>query len=345
MSIRDRRLSSSDTDSSDSDHEGGSGLVDLFSFLQWRGEQLDDHPNRSPLSDLQSRSKDIKEAALHRVLNAAEQASQLRHEKSQQLHADLERLRADISKRVDSLSDSWNDTRNVRFRDKWSFVMGVTTIVTTSMALVARPEWVPLMYSALAVWYLPIRVYQYAVQKPWGYFLLDWCYVSNNLSLIYLWLAPQSVFLWTVCYCSAHGPLAFSVAAWRNSLVFHSLDKVTSVFIHLYPPLVFHSIRFLVPDQVRVRDYPAATQTSSLDLKTSIGFCFFVYAVWQAAYLYFISYRKGEKIRAGKRINSFSTMSTGKGAIGHFISSVPLLWREPFFICKIPSNASLVYSR
>jgi hypothetical protein len=39
------------------------------------------------------------------------------------------------------------------------------------------------------------------------------------------------------------GPLASAIITWRNSLVFHSLDKVTSLFIHMYPPLVLTVIR------------------------------------------------------------------------------------------------------
>ena len=34
--------------------------------------------------------------------------------------------------------------------------------------------------------------------------------------------------------CS-HGPIAIAIIAWQNSLVFHSLDKMTSFFIHIMP--------------------------------------------------------------------------------------------------------------
>ncbi len=44
------------------------------------------------------------------------------------------------------------------------------------------------------------------------------------------------------------GPLAWAVLAWRNSLVFHSLDKITSLFIHLTPGILLHSLRWLATD-------------------------------------------------------------------------------------------------
>jgi hypothetical protein len=34
-----------------------------------------------------------------------------------------------------------------------------------------------------------------------------------------------------------NGPLLMAVIAWSNSLVFHDIDKITSLWIHIYPPL------------------------------------------------------------------------------------------------------------
>jgi len=39
-------------------------------------------------------------------------------------------------------------------------------------------------------------------------------------------------------------PLAWAVVAWRNSLVFHSLDRVTSVLIHFLPALYMYTVRW-----------------------------------------------------------------------------------------------------
>ena len=63
------------------------------------------------------------------------------------------------------------------------------------------------------------------------------------LNFIYIWLLPQSTALFVACYTLSHGPLASAVITWRNSLVFHDQDKVTSLFIHIYAPLVFFVIR------------------------------------------------------------------------------------------------------
>ena len=37
---------------------------------------------------------------------------------------------------------------------------------------------------------------------------------------------------------------AIASIAWRNSLVFHSLDKVTSTLIHVFPPVLMYNVRW-----------------------------------------------------------------------------------------------------
>ena len=49
----------------------------------------------------------------------------------------------------------------------------------------------------------------------------------------------------------ANGPLAWAILVWRNSFVFHSVDKVTSTFIHAMPPLVTFCQRWMADDEVR----------------------------------------------------------------------------------------------
>ena len=66
------------------------------------------------------------------------------------------------------------------------------------------------------------------------------------LNFVYFWFFPRSAALFIACYCLSHGSLASAVITWRNSLVFHDQDKVTSLFIHIYAPLSFTVIRCIV---------------------------------------------------------------------------------------------------
>lgn len=92
---------------------------------------------------------------------------------------------------------------------------------------------------------LPIRAYYYK-KRAWHYFLFDLCYYCNILNIVYLWFLPASPAMFLACYCLSHGALASAVITWRNSLVFHDWDKVTSLFIHIYPPFTFTVIRYVL---------------------------------------------------------------------------------------------------
>lgn len=103
-------------------------------------------------------------------------------------------------------------------------------------------RWVHIAYSLQALYLLPLRAYNYK-KRSWHYFLFDLCYYANIINFLFLWVFPSSAPLWVASYCLSHGSLASAVITWRNSLVFHDSDKVTSLFIHLYPPFTFTVIR------------------------------------------------------------------------------------------------------
>lgn len=204
-------------------------------------------------------------------------------------------------------------------------------LVASSLIFAFRPEWVPFSYTIQSAFFLPLRVWTYTRLK-WHYFLFDFCYVANLAALSYLWIWPQSEFLFTIVYCAAHGPLAWSVVTWRNSLVFHSLEKVTSTFIHLYPPFVFMTIRHFTPPEIAEARYPAMRNLPNINGWKAFLFNLVFYTVWQWAYYIFIGVRKGKKIASGERINSYSTLSQGKGAIANLLAKAPKALREPAFM-------------
>lgn len=54
----------------------------------------------------------------------------------------------------------------------------------------------------------------------------DLCYFCNALLLVHLHYAPKSRLLAHVTFAFNTGPLTASILAFRNSLVYHDLDKV-----------------------------------------------------------------------------------------------------------------------
>lgn len=51
------------------------------------------------------------------------------------------------------------------------------------------------------------------------FFMLDYCYYAQVLSLATLWLFPTSRVLFLIAFVAANGPLTWAVLAWKNSLV------------------------------------------------------------------------------------------------------------------------------
>lgn len=139
---------------------------------------------------------------------------------------ELDKYRRRMKKNVDKLQLQWNDTKVVTMREKFAFIAGVMIIFMSAYLIGGRPEWFPLWYTIQLLYFMPIRFYTYK-QRGFHYFLADLCYFVNLLLLLSIWVFPHSKRLFISTYCLAMGNNAIAIAMWRNSLVFHSLDKVT----------------------------------------------------------------------------------------------------------------------
>jgi hypothetical protein len=93
-----------------------------------------------------------------------------------------------------------------------------------------------------------------------------------------------------------------AIYAWRNALVFHSLDKMTSTAIHIIPPLTTYAIRWCSFDDKNsyVPSYPKFSNQfeGSIDigLFMPIVNAIIVYVFWQVIYYYFIFIRRSQKV-------------------------------------------------
>ena len=128
--------------------------------------------------------------------------------------------------------------RVVRRMDKYSFTLGVLGISATQYVMLQKTDLFKYYYCVVMFPLLALRVYLYR-QYKWHYFVIDFCYFVNALGFL-LVLTPlaRHPSAWQTLFVTSTGPVMFAIVAWRNSLVFHSLDKVTSVYIHLFPALL-----------------------------------------------------------------------------------------------------------
>ncbi|KAG6849635.1 hypothetical protein H0H93_006758 [Arthromyces matolae] len=182
------------------------------------------------------------------------------------------------------------------------------------------------------------EVKNFKLKRAWHYFLFDLCYYVNILNFMYLWLFPSSSALFVACYCLSHGSLASAIITWRNSLVFHDLDKVTSLFIHMYPPFTFTVIRHFYPN-AEAR-FPALAELPHLQPFRALLLSGGLYVIWQLLYWKFILVDRRSKIESGERTTSFSFLLNDKrGIIGKWLAAIPPSYREASFM-----GGQLVYA-
>lgn len=158
----------------------------------------------------------------------------------------------------------------------------------------------------------------------------------NLLLLLAVWVFPNSRRLFISTYCLAYGNNAWAIAMWRNSLVFHSLDKVTSLFIHIMPPLVLHClVHQLDPAYLEVR-FPAIHRVKTVEKYGMIDMIIWAtlpYAFWQISYHFMITVRRAAQIAAG-RPTSFTWLrkSYAKTWIGKMVLKLPESLQEVAFM-------------
>lgn len=141
------------------------------------------------------------------------------------------------------LRDWVKETKVVKTVDKFSFVLGVFVLCMTEFMVLQYPQHFGIYYVILVGYLMALRLYMYA-RNRWLYFLIDFCYFVNATCFISVLLLPENPSLWRLNYAVSNGTLLGALLAWRNSLVFHSLDKVTSIAIHLLPALLTYLERW-----------------------------------------------------------------------------------------------------
>jgi hypothetical protein len=252
----------------------------------------------------------------------------------------LARYRSRLNKSMHGLNKRWSETVTISVKEKTSFISAVLNVFISGYLIGAVPDYFYYWFTAQLCYFMPVRLITYH-QKGYHYFLADLCYFVNLLMLLTIWIFPQSKRLFIATYCLAYGNNAVAIVMWRNSLVFHSMDKVVSLFIHIMPPVTLHCIVHLTSKEALAERFPGAysIKYSSPDspvhysLLSMVFFASVFYAAWQCFYHFFISVRRAEKIAAG-RPTSFTWLrkSYAKTWLGKFVLNRSESLQEPTFM-------------
>jgi len=158
--------------------------------------------------------------------------------------------------------------------EEMNYSMGVMTMLMTTVLVIRFPAYYWILHFMKTFFYLPVRYFRFC-KKGCELYLCDWCYMVTYLSTacailaflritfgIQTALEEYNGVLFRAGFAMSCGPLIWSVYLFRNSIVFHSVDYMTSVFIHLSPFLLMWCLRWgagtpsafntAFPDMIRV---------------------------------------------------------------------------------------------
>lgn len=241
---------------------------------------------------------------------------------------ELDKLQDILNQRLSKFDERIHRNLTSTATEKLFYAVSVFVIACAGFTIGKYPEYFPHFHTGLFVVLMPIRFYTYFKQS-FQYYLADLCYYVNLLLLLFIWVFPQSPTLFVSVFSLSLGTLSWAVITWRNSLVLHSVEKTTSSFIHIMPPVtMFVIVHELDPEYVKER-YPGIAAIDSWNFFTSLVITSVYYTIWQVTYHYFITIKRKAEIEKGK-VTSFSYLKKKNKStpLGKFVNGLPYLWMQ-----------------
>jgi len=189
----------------------------------------------------------------------------------------IQEVRKKAQGRAQRIRDHMKEVPQVKMIDKISFTFGVLCICGSEWLALRQPDLFPLYYYVMMTILMLWRLFTYSKDK-YQLFMLDFCYFVNLSVVLQTAFFPTNINWFKANYILCMGPLMCAIIVWKNSLVFHSLDKVTSFFLHALPPLTVHLLRWgLIPN-------PSIHQNDNISPMEFLLLPVGLYLCWQLGY-------------------------------------------------------------
>lgn len=244
------------------------------------------------------------------------------------LRKDLTKLQEYVNYRLSRFDQKVQQNLQSSATEKLFYAMAVFCIAAAGFIIGKYPELFHVYHTVLFCLLMPIRFYTYFKQS-FQYYLADLCYYVNLLLMIFIWFKPDSKSLFVSVFALSLGTLSFAVITWRNSLVLHSIEKTTSSFIHIMPPITVFVLVHELPLEFRNARFPAIAKIDKWNFVYGIITTSIYYTIWQVSYHYFISVRKKKEIENG-RVTSFTYLKKKNEStpLGRFVNSLKYNWMQ-----------------
>ncbi|CAC5358543.1 unnamed protein product [Mytilus coruscus] len=196
-------------------------------------------------------------------------------------YCELRKTKSD-SDSADDVTIFKKEQKKSRLIEKIVHLLSIVTIICLTHGAIYKQWLIPYIYTIVTPILLVIRVVMYW-KLNYQYFLLDFCYFANIFVFVHIWI-PDNETLFFIVFGLANGPLIWAMFVYRNAVVFHSVDKVTSSYIHYLPPLVSFVVRWYPEStsQYWMDDFKPSTE---VDVNMVIGLtvfpfiCFFIHSI------------------------------------------------------------------
>jgi hypothetical protein len=192
---------------------------------------------------------DIGEIADNMAINLAQETvDKLRNLKGK-VKNERQKILSNFKQRKAVLDKYMQTAPFTRLVDKLTFMFGVLILMMTCFLMGKYPNdqfyvWHTTLVSALVIY----RIKMYYELK-YHYYLFDFCYFANVLITLFHLKYPENEALLYINFMYSTGPLALAIGAFRNSLVFHSVDMLTSLAIHAIPMISAWNFRWVTLPQ------------------------------------------------------------------------------------------------
>ena len=135
-----------------------------------------------------------------------------------------------------------NHEKSTKMMDKIKYFINSLTLYITFYILLTKPSYFP-YFSALSISAQLIHRYFEFHSYRWQYYLIDFCYLTNLLSILYVFF-PTNFYLYIAAFGFASGPILLTIMLYSLPLSFHSTIKFTSYWTHWSPGLSMWIVRW-----------------------------------------------------------------------------------------------------
>jgi len=228
-------------------------------------------------------------------------------------------------------------------RDEVAFFLGVVNVALIGYWMGFSPETYYYYWTFKSIILFSWRWFTYR-KKGFQYLMLELCYFGNFLGMLHVYVWPQNLIMRKLTFAVCSGPLMWSIMAMRNSLVFHDVDKMTTLMMHASPALAGWSLRWFPDDHYRMNDKFAVATWREL-----VGLPVMFYCCWVVFYYFICFVFLNDRIKRQGDVTMFDIMvpkdkaKIQKNPILRFLTSFPEAWQPVVYLMIHGTMASFSF--